>query len=425
VGSATRRQFDLFGRAPSFRPLFLAALASGLGTWLAFVALTIDVWDRTHSGTWVSALLIADFLPTIVVGLVLAPVVDRFSRKRLMISADLLRSAVFCALPFAQNATTIVTLAAVAGFATAFFRPAVYAGLPNLVSDADLPRANSLLQTAENVTTTAGPVAGGLLVAATSPHSAYWINAATFVVSAALIARIPGRMLQSAQSLSKGHLRDIAAGWRLIRRARPLVTVLVVWNMVMIANAGINVAEVVLAKVSFHAGDFGFGLLVAAAGLGLAVGSFVAGPMLERRRPGEMYGGSIALMALGVGGAAIAPNVWVAAFCVVVSGIGNGAAVVCNALFVQRGAPDELRGRVFTVLMSSTYVVLGLGMAIAGPITNAVGARWVWGAAAAISAAAAGTGLALARGIAMEEPTETAPAPPFTTVPPQRREAAI
>jgi MFS family permease len=165
---------------------------------------------------------------------------------------------------------------------------------------------------------------------------------------------------------------------------------------------------------------------VAAAGLGLAVGSFVAGPMLERRRPGEMYGGSIALMALGVGGAAIAPNVWVAAFCVVVSGIGNGAAVVCNALFVQRGAPDELRGRVFTVLMSSTYVVLGLGMAIAGPITNAVGARWVWGAAAAISAAAAGTGLALARGIAMEEPTETAPTPPFAApAPPQRREAAI
>src|SRR5204862_5582348 len=49
----------------------------------------------------------------------------------------------------------------------------------------------------------------------------------------------------------------------------------------------------------------------------------------------------------------------------------------------------ELRGRVFTVLMSSTYVVLGLGMAVAGPLTNAVGARWVWGAAAAISAAAA------------------------------------
>src|SRR5204862_7319028 len=99
------------------RTLFLAALASGLGTWLAFVALTIDVWDRTHSGSWVSALLIADFLPTIVVGLLLAPAVDRFSRRRLMVSADLFRFVFFCALPFSRNAATIVLLAAAAGVA--------------------------------------------------------------------------------------------------------------------------------------------------------------------------------------------------------------------------------------------------------------------------------------------------------------------
>src|SRR5205085_6604986 len=232
VPRVSSRPLDLFGRASSFRSLFLAALASGIGTWLAFVALTIDVWDRTHSGSWVSALLIADFLPTIVVGLVLAPVVDRVSRRGLMISADLFRFGVFCALPFSRNATTIVVLAGLAGAATAFFRPAVYAGLPNLVWDDDLPRANSLLQTAENVTTTFGPVAGGLLVAATNPHSAYWINAVTFLLSAALIARIPARTLQTARSLSEGHFRDIVAGLRLILRARPLLTVLVVWNLV-------------------------------------------------------------------------------------------------------------------------------------------------------------------------------------------------
>jgi MFS family permease len=407
LGLASSRLADLFGRAPSFRQLFLAAVASGLGTWLAFVALTIDVWDRTRSGSWVSALLIADFLPTIVVGLLLAPLVDRFSRKRLMVGSDLFRFAVFCALPFAGSATAIVLLAGAAGVATAFFRPALYAGLPNLVEDADLPRANSLLQTAENATTTLGPVAGGLLVAATSPHSAYWINAATFVVSAALIARIPAARLQVARSLSEGHVRDVAAGLRVIRASRALVTVLVVWNLVMFANGGHNVAEIVLAKVSFHAGDFGFGLLVSAAGLGLAFGSLLAGPLLERHRPGEMYGGSMALMALGVGGAAIAPDVWVAAFCIFVSGIGNGAAIVCNALFVQRGAPDAVRGRVFTVLMSSTYVTMGLGMVAAGPLTNSIGPRWVWGAAAAIVAVASGLGLALARGIAAPERVET------------------
>src|SRR5205807_1093837 len=76
-----------------------------------------------------------------------------------------------------------------------------------------------------------------------------------------------------------------------------------------------------------------------------------------------------------------------------------GATVVCNALLVQRGAPDALRGRAFTVLMSSTAVTLGAGMIAAGIVTNALGARWVWGIAAGILAVAAALGLVLARGV--------------------------
>ena len=81
----------------------------------------------------------------------------------------------------------------------------------------------------------------------------------------------------------------------------------------------------------------------------------------------------------------------------VISGAGNGAAVVCNALLVQRGAPDELRGRAFTVLMSTNFALLGLGMVVAGPFTDAVGPRWVWGAAALAAAVAGIIGFALAR----------------------------
>ena len=87
-------------------------------------------------------------------------------------------------------------------------------------------------------------------------------------------------------------------------------------------------------------------------------------------------------MAVGYGIAAVSPNIYVAIPAVVLAAFGNGAAVVCNALFVQRGAPDELRGRAFTVIMSSNYAILGLGMVVAGALTDAFGARWVWGAAA-------------------------------------------
>ena len=85
-----------------------------------------------------SALLIADFLPIIVIGFLFAPLVDRLSRKRLLIVSDLVRVAIFGVLPFAGSATAIVVLAGLSGIATGFFRPAVYAGLPNLVEDAEL-----------------------------------------------------------------------------------------------------------------------------------------------------------------------------------------------------------------------------------------------------------------------------------------------
>ena len=396
------RQFGLLGREPSFRSLFLATLGSGLGTWLALVALQIDVLRRTHSPLWMSALLIADILPTLVVALLAAPLVDRLSRRGIMIAADLTRAAAFCALPFATNATQIVALAAVTGIAGGFFRPAVYAGVPNLVADPDLPGANALLQTIDNATWAVGSLAGGALVAAQGPHLAYWVNAATFVLSAALLARIPQRLLQAAKAETRGHWRDLADGLVLVRRSRALMTVLVAWSVGMVANAFVNVGEPFLATDAFSAGSFGLGLLMACAGVGLAMGAFLAGSWIGERGLANVYGASLALMAIGIGSAAAAPNVWVASACVVISGAGNGATIVCNALLVQRGAPDWLRGRAFTVLMSSNTVMLTLGMILAGRITDTVGPRWIWGAAAMLSGAASVTGYVFARGVTDE-----------------------
>ena len=112
------------------------------------------------------------------IGFLFAPLVDRLSRKRLLIVSDLVRVAIFCALPFAGSATAIVILAGLAGIATGFFRPAVYAGLPNLVDDEELSNATSLLQTGDNLTWMIGPVIGGILIAIQGPDLAYWLNAA-------------------------------------------------------------------------------------------------------------------------------------------------------------------------------------------------------------------------------------------------------
>ena len=329
-----------------------------------------------------SALLLAEFLPIILIGLLAAPLVDRLSRRRLLIVSDLVRAGVFCALPFAGSATVIVALAAVQGVATGFFRPAVYAGMPNLVDDEQLPAATSLLQTVENLTWMIGPVVGGLILSAQGPDLAYWVNALTFLLSAALLARIPAARLQVGHVESRGHWGDIVDGFRVVVRSRPLLTVLVVWNVVTLGVGAINVAEVALAKISLDAGNIGFGVLLGASGLGLTVGSFVSGQLVDRLGIGRVYFYGIALMAAGYAVAALASTIYVAVPAVVLASFGNGAAVVCNALFIQRGAPDELRGRAFTVIMSSSYATLGLGMIAAGWLTDLYGARWVWGGAA-------------------------------------------
>lgn len=388
-------RLDVLRRNRDFRLLYLATLGSGLGTYLAAVALTVDVYDRTGSGGWVAALLIVDFLPMVVLGLVLGPLVDRLERRRLMVASDLLRLGVFVALPFAESPLAIVVLAGVAGFATGFFRPAVYAGLPNLVPDEELSAANSLLQAIENLAWMLGPLAGGAILAVADPDAAYWANAATFLVSAALVARIPAARLQSETPLTKGHWRDVADGIGVVLGSRALVAVLVVWSVVIVGNAAVNVSEVVLAKDALDAGGTGFAILVGASGLGLTLGSLASGGLIERRGVRAVYAASIAVMALGFGAGAASPSLWVATVLVMVATLGNGAALVCNALLVQRGAPDRLRGRAFTVIMSVNYALLGLGMAAAGPLTDAFGARWLWGGAAVLFAAGAALAFAL------------------------------
>jgi MFS family permease len=391
------RQGAVLRSSRSFRFLFGSTLISGLGTWLAVIALSVDVFDRTHSGVWVSALLIADFLPAVAIGLALGPLVDRLSRKRLLVSADVVRLAAFILLALAVKPWQIVALAFVAGVASGFARPAVYAGLPNLVDAETLPRANSLLRTAEQLTVTTGTLLGGIVVAAAGPDVAYWLNAASFLVSATLLLQIPGGLLQKGRVASHGHWRDLAEGFDVVRRSRALLAVLLTWNLVQIGIALVNVSEVVLAKVSFRAGDFGFGLMWAASGVGAAIGALFAASVLERRSMTLVYATAIGVMAFGDLAAALSPNVWVAVWCIALGNVGTATAIVCNSLLVQRGAPDHVRGRAFTLIMGSNFAVLGIGMGVAGVLVNAVGARWVWGISAAFTALGAIVGYALLR----------------------------
>jgi MFS family permease len=121
-------------------------------------------------------------------------------------------------------------------------------------------------------------------------------------------------------------------------------------------------------------------------------------------------------MAMGYVGAALSPNVWIAAICVLVSGTGNGAAIACNALLVQRGTFDLVRGRALTFVMSITYVLVGAGNGIGGLILDPAGPRWIWGACGATLVVAAVAGRVMARKLGGEAPAEAEVRPEPTRV---------
>lgn len=397
-------------RSAAFRLLFLSTLGSSLGTLLAAIALAIDVKDRTDSGFWVGGVLLVEVLPAVLVGLLFGPLLDRLERRRLMIVADLARAAVFFALPFASSAAEIVVLAAVAGLATGFFRPAAIAGVPNTVDDPLLPEANALLLTIENVSWTVGPILGGVITAAAGPHTAYWINAVSFLVSAALIRRIPARLLQSETALSRGHWRDLGDGLVTVVRSRPLLAVLVAWGIACVGIGAVNVAEVFLAKNTFHAGDFGYGLLYGALGIGQVIGSVASTRLLSRLGTPVAYGVALAAMGVGYAATALSPGVWIATVCCVVAGAGDGVAIVSNTLLVQRGAADAVRGRGLTLVMSATYVAVAAGNLLAGEALRLASPRLLWGGAGAVLLLTSLVGYALARERSAVEITVSAPA---------------
>jgi MFS family permease len=121
-------------------------------------------------------------------------------------------------------------------------------------------------------------------------------------------------------------------------------------------------------------------------------------------------------MGLGTVATALSPNIWVAVVCCVGLGIGNGTAVNCNALLVQRGTFDAMRGRSLTFVMSATYLAVAVGEFAGGAFVHDGVAsnvpRWLWGIAGVSLGIAAVAGWAIARRLGGETAAAGEHAPP-------------
>jgi MFS family permease len=204
--------------------------------------------------------------------------------------------------------------------------------------------------------------------------------------------------LQSEQGITRGHWRDLRDGLAAFRRTPALRVALFGFGFTMIATGLVNVSEIFLAKNAFDSGAFGYGLLWSGTGVGLVAGSVLTGVLLEGRDVLDTYVLAFVPCAVGIFAAATAPDVWVAAVAMVLTGFGNGLAFPMTVLIVQRHTSDRVRGRAFTVIISIHNALLGLAMVSAGALTGAFGPRWTYGVASACTAASAVTVLALLRG---------------------------
>lgn len=369
----------------SLRRFFLAHLQSELGTGAAYVALLLVAYERLHSGWAIALVLLADFLPGIVLAAPFGTLADRLPKRRLLVSADLLRAGAFIALAVIPSFAATVGLALLAGIGTAMFRPTMNAALPGMVSKEQRSPATALFGANMSIGMTVGPALTALVLLFGSPTVVLGVNGATFLISAALLSTVPLRSgVRPRGDVDPDPARlpiwsATLEGARSARRTPGVATLIALCTGAILAGALMNVAEPLLATGPLHAGSSGYSILVAAYGAAMAAGSLAlakVGSSISRLRRWLLVG--LGLQGAGMIGSAIAPSLAFAIVTFALTGASNALAAGPEVRLLQELAGERLLGRVFGLrdaLGNLAYVVAFLS---AGVVLDALGVRAVF-----------------------------------------------
>ena len=374
----------LLGSRP-FRRMAVATGSSALGDWIGFlaiIALTADILGPTRAAAFaVSGVMTARVLPSLLLAPVAGVFVDRWDRKRVLIVTDLGRGVVMALIPFTEEILTLVLATLVIELLSALFAPAKDAVFPTLVRRDQLVTANQV-----NLVLTYGalPLAGiafALLVVAgerLAPVGSFlaerpvalpiWFNAASFAVSAAFIAAIPVRR-DAAATREAGE--GVGAAFRegiAFVTGRPVIRVLIGGVMIAAAAAGVVISTGEFFADLLNAGRSGFGILVAAIGVGMVGGLVLAGPLSRRVRPEWLFPPALGGAGVGLALAAVAPGILTAVPAAVLMGAGAGVVFIVGYTVLQQRAEDRIRGRVFGAFNAGVRIAI-FGATVAVPFT--------------------------------------------------------
>jgi len=385
-------------RGPRYFPLWLGQIISNLGDTLNYVALVVLVFRLSQSGLAVSALVLAEIVPTLLLGPIAGVVIDRFDRRRVLIAVDSLRAVLVLVLALTHVLWAVYALAALLAVGSTLFNPALQAVIPALLTDEERLAANSVAWSSGRLVQIVGAsIAGGLIAwAGTTP--AFLANAASFAFSAAMLARLslPMRQGPSRGGGLAGWLRDAGDGLAYARRDPFVARLIPVQALTSLATGATSALLVVLASTHLHLAAQGFGWLLAAIGVGALLG-----PFLSNRLTGGRYLDMrllfVPYIIRGIGDIALGLVVglpWALAI-LFVYGLNTSTGVVAFHSILQTVIPNRVRGRVFTLLDVTWAAMQLLSLGLGGLLADRLGITAVYliGGALLILAGALGLGL--------------------------------
>lgn len=346
----------------------MAQTLSRWGSTFTSVALVVLVLRLTGSGLDVAGAVGFEVAPVLVLGLVAGAVVDRMSRIAVMVVADLGRAGLLGTLAvFHRHLWVLYAVAAGSSALAVFFNPAASTVVPAVVAPEDLVGANSALWSAAVLSQVVLAPVAGALVALAGPGPAFWLDAASFLVSASLLVglRLPARAVPVRARLRV----QLAGGLAVIRSSRLLVTLAQVQALSALSAGATSALLVVLASRRLHVGAGGFGILLGSIGVGATIGPLVVSRAVAGvRRPSFIFGPYL-LRGLVDLVLAATTSFGIALGAVAVYGVGTSTGNIAYQSTLQSVVPDEARGRVFAafdvIWSCGRLVSIGVGGALA------------------------------------------------------------
>ncbi len=400
-------------RRPGFLPLTVTYGLSEVGDWLATIALSVLVYDATHSAVATTVLFVCSkFLPAFAAPAITARV-DGVAPRRVLPVLYAIQAAGFAGMAAVSGTVpAVVALAAVGGAAALVARALVRAAVAWALPEPEaLRRGNGVLNIVFSTAFAVGPaVAGGAVAVAGAPST---------LVAGALVfaAMVVLTRVAALPSLAEGD-RDQEGGWRerLVEgvrhvRGEPMVSrMFAAQAVLLVLFTMIPPIEVVYARHDLGTSAAGLGALMAAWGAGAVAGSAI---FAHVSKAATMALALAATAAIGTAylGMGLAGSLATACALSVLGGMGNGIQWIAFVTAVQERVPAELQARAMSLVEGLGAAVPGLGFVLGGAVAAAASARIAYAAAGAAILAITGIAMLASRGLPRAQPHRAAPVP--------------